>query len=142
MRSILIYCLLLCTTTPGSAQKIEWNNTYNWKMYDVHDFDAFNYAVTQLDTLKVVLLNTDTMRYFLNSAEVWPEDKTSVWMGLYLASFQIPGAQIRKVEISVYGGFLYDELEHTYYQVKENMRRDWLAYLSRNSLIVSANNSQ
>ena len=111
-------------------------------MYDVHDFDAFNYSITDLDTLKAIPLNTDTMRLFLNNVEVWPHDKTSVWMGLYLTSFQMNDGQVRKIEISVYGGFLYDELEHTYYQVKENMRQDWLAYLSRNSLVVSANNSQ
>ena len=110
-------------------------------MYDVHDFDAFNYSITELDSLKAIPLNTDTMRLFLNSVEVWPHDKTSVWMGLYLASFQTPGGQVRKIEISVYGGFLYDELECTYYQVKENLRQDWLTYLSNNSLIVSAKNS-
>jgi hypothetical protein len=55
-------------------------------MYDVHDFEAFKYSVENLDTLKAITLNTDTMRSFLTAADIWPSDKTSVWMGLYLAS--------------------------------------------------------
>lgn len=103
-------------------------------MYDVHDFDAFNYTISDLDAMKTINLNVDTMQFYLNSMEVWPTEKTSVWMGLYLATCRLPNGQIRKIEISVYGGFLYDELQHTYYQVAEDRRQDWLAYLSQKSL--------
>ena len=118
MKSVCILSFLLCVISSCPAQKIEWNKTYNWKMYDVHDFDAFNYSITELDSLKAIPLNTDTMRLFLNNVDVWPHDKTSVWMGLYLTSFQMNDGQVRKIEISVYWGFLYDELDITYYQVK------------------------
>jgi len=140
MKTLLILGLFLGIAKQASAQIILWDSTSNWKMYDVHDFDAFKYSIKSLDTVQAITLDNNTMRSFLRNVEVWPHDKTSVWMGLYLASCQLPNGEIRKIEISVYGGFLYDELNRTYYQVAENMRQDWLAYLSKNSLILSTNN--
>lgn len=136
MKKLFLSICLLCGIMSGIAQTIPWDSVSNWKLYNVHDFDAFNYSIESLDTLQAIPLDVDTMRSFLTDAVAWPHDKTSVWMGLYLASCQMPNGQKRKIEISVYGGFFYDELEHAYYQVKEGIRSDWLAYLSKKSLIM------
>lgn len=52
-------------------------------------------------------------------------------MGGYLATYNLGGA-LRKVDISSYGGYFYDEKTGTYYQMPIEKIDAWLEFL-RNS---------
>lgn len=103
-----------------------------WRLYNIQEFAVFNYS---LDTLKIFLsiaLDNDTVTAFLSNVIELPKDEYSVWMGLYFAICEIPEGKIRKIEISVLGGFFYDEITKSYYQLPLKIRNDWIDYTSVN----------
>ena len=115
------------------SQDINWKETKNWRLYDIHQSNAFDYKLDTLKNFESIALDQDTMQNFLSDVVKWPKDKTSLWMGLYVATCEFPNRKIRKIDISVYGGFFYDEMTRTYYQLPLATRNDWLEYLSVNS---------
>jgi hypothetical protein len=66
---------------------------------------------------------------FLAGRRTIPAEKAPVWMGAYTATCILDNKK-RKVDISVYAGFFYDELEKKYYQIPSDIQQDWLNYLS------------
>jgi hypothetical protein len=51
-------------------------------------------------------------------------------MGYYVASCQFPDGTLRKIIISMYGGFLLDQYADAYYELPLELRTSWLTYLS------------
>ena len=119
------------------SQNIDWKIAKNWKLYDIRNGSAFNYSIDTLKHFKSIHLDLDTMHIFLSDVVEWPRNKSSLWMGLYVATCELPGKEVRKIEISVYGGFFYDDLTKTYYQLPLAVRNSWLDYFSDNSRRLS-----
>jgi len=119
------------------SQNIDWKVAKNWKLYDIRNGSAFNYSIDTLKHFKSIHLDLDTMRIFLSDVVEWPRNKSSLWMGLYVTTCELPGKEVRKIEISVYGGFFYDDLTKTYYQLPLAVRNSWLEYFSDNSRRLS-----
>ncbi|HTQ65780.1 MAG TPA: hypothetical protein VMI12_13345 [Puia sp.] len=61
----------------------------------------------------------------LKNCSIWPKEKTSVWMGLYVATYSDEKKNIRKIDISVYGGFFWDENSKSYYEVEDLLKSNW-----------------
>ncbi|MEO9209534.1 MAG: hypothetical protein ABI208_00470 [Ginsengibacter sp.] len=115
------------------SQSINWKDAKNWKLYSVRDDSAFGYSIDTLKNFESIDLDYDVMQSFLSNVIEWPREKTSLWMGLYVVTCELPTKEIRKIEISVYGGFFYDEKTKTYFQLPEPIKNDWLDYFSSNS---------
>ncbi|MEO9210146.1 MAG: hypothetical protein ABI208_03560 [Ginsengibacter sp.] len=123
----------LCFITNCLSQSINWKDAKNWKLYSVRDGSAFRYSIDTLKNFESIDLDYDVMQSFLSNVIEWPKDKFSLWMGLYVVTCELPTKEVRKIEISVYGGFFYDEKTKTYFQLPESIKNDWLEYFSINS---------
>jgi hypothetical protein len=114
------------------AQELDWQKANNWKIYSINQFAVFNYPPDTLKNFRSVDLNDDTIKSFLIKVRKLSKEESPVWMGLYFLTCQILNEPVRKVEVSVYGGFFYDEFTKTYYELPEEIRGSWLDYLSIN----------
>jgi hypothetical protein len=110
------------------GQSINWSQAKNWKLYDIHDPNAFRYSLDTLQYFKSFYLDSTKMNDFLRDAVLSPIDKSFMWMGLYVCTCQVGDGSIRKVDISVYAGFFFEEQNKFYYEVSSNSREGWLHY--------------
>lgn len=113
----------------GYGQAVDWGKTGHWKLYDVKGQKPFAVKVDSLAAYSSAQLNDDSVHWYLQFAKQWPKEKTSVWMGAFVASYELDGV-IHKVEISMYGGFFYDETEKRYYQLEELVKQRWMEWLN------------
>ena len=114
------------------SQNINWKDAKNWKLYNIRNSSAFSYSLDTLKNFESIDLDYDVMQSFLSEVIEWPRDKSSLWMGLYVATCELPDKEIRKIDVSVYGGFFYDEHSKSYFQLPLPIRNDWLDYFSNN----------
>jgi hypothetical protein len=99
-------------------------------MYDAHGNATYNCPRDSMQYIRSKPLNIDSMAYFLQSVTLLPANKPAAWMGAYLVSCEIPQSNTRKILISTYGGFFFDETDKSYYQLPRDLRTDWLNYLA------------
>ena len=111
------------------GQKPEWGEATEWKLYDIHTNKAFAYNADTLHNFKSIQLDKDSMNTFLSNVSEILNDDGPVWMGFYVASCKLQDGILRKIDISVYGGFFYDEKSKTYFQLAKYFSNDWLNYL-------------
>ncbi len=130
MRPLCLGLILLVKAQFLYSQNIDWNRTYNWRLYKINSRLGFGYSLDTLHNFKSIMLNNDTVQNYLQSVSVIPLEKTPVWMGAYIASCQLSDGTVRKIEIGKYGGFFFDEIEKKYYELPLTIRKEWLNYLS------------
>lgn len=97
-----------------------------------------------MDTLinfQSIDLSNQTMHAFMSNVTEWPKEKYSVWMGLYIATCEMEDKKFRKIIISNYGGFFYDQLTKRYYELPTELKTQWLEFLIDSMKKISANNS-
>lgn len=111
------------------SQQPAWQQSAQWTIYNVHGAKFYKIAADSLDHYTSRPLNDDSMRIFLSHSSIIPSDKAPVWMGAYVTSCTIDHKK-RKIDISTYGGFFFDETEKKFYSVSENIQKDWLNYLA------------
>jgi hypothetical protein len=80
-------------------------------------------------------MNQDSMTYFVKSAAVLNTKMPLAWMGGYVATCKINGT-FRKIEISRYGGYFYDEKSGTYYQLPVDKIDAWLSFFQDSYLAL------
>jgi hypothetical protein len=120
------------------SQQIHWEKTKNWKLYDIHDDNAFRYSIDTLRNFKSLKLDEMAIHDFLKQAVSWPKEKNSLWMGLYVTTCEIQNGETRKIDVSVYGGFFYDEKEKVYYALPPELKEDWLQYFHESAVNLSS----
>jgi len=111
------------------AQVIDWQKTTDWELYKIHRSGSLQYPVDSLKHFNSFPLNEDSMHYFLKKMVAWPKEKTTVWMGAFIASYKTSN-EMRKVDISTYGGFIFDEYSRQYFELPERYRASWLDFLN------------
>jgi hypothetical protein len=112
-----------------SHEPTSWDSTVNWRIYKLADFKTvFRIPSDSLIYFESAALNDDSIHRFLSGASKFQGDHT--WMGCYLVSYKMPDESVRKVIISHYGGFFYAPHEHTFYQIEDAQKKEWLDYLS------------
>ena len=132
MKILIAFLLSILYTASVQAQSPTWSATKNWKIYAGEGQQVFAYPIDTLKFLSCRKLDQDTLHQFLLGAQMLGKDRTPTWMGSYLASYESPNGKINKVEVSIYGGFFYDQSSGTYYQLPRGMINDWLAYIIQN----------
>jgi len=105
----------------------------SWKLYNVADENAFEYRIDTLKNFSSVPLSSDSMHSYLDGLTEMPAGGPHVWMGAYIATYELNGRQ-HKVEISHYGGVIYDESTRKHYEIKSNKSKGWLSFI-RNSYL-------
>lgn len=123
--------LLLCATVQHSvtvAQTPSWNQTTKWTLYNTNSTKFYKISADSLSNYPNRLLNTDSMQLFLLHVTALQSDKPPIWMGAFVTSCMVDG-KLRKIDISRYGGFFFDETDRKFYEVSESVQKDWLNYL-------------
>lgn len=128
--SILILSALSFGNCNG--QSVQWSKTTNWKIYEGEGFKVFSYPVDTLKNLRSKILETDSIQYYIEQAQSIAKERTPVWMGSYLASYESPDGKTNKVEVSVYGGFFYDQTSGKYFEIRKELSANWMKYITRN----------
>jgi hypothetical protein len=72
------------------------------------------------------------MQFYLNSMSALPDKTDPIWMGSYLASYESSDGKVHKVEVSIYGGFLFDELTGKHYNLPRQLNSRWLKFITEN----------
>ena len=123
------------------SQKMDWTITKEWCLYDIHNSNAFYFSLDTLKTFRSILLNDSVMSEMLGGSIEWPDNRAPVWMGLYVTTTRLLDGSIRKLDVSVYGGFFYDELNKAYYSVSPEKKAKWLGYLHDSMAKLSSESS-
>jgi hypothetical protein len=111
----------------GTAQ-IDFTQSHDWTLYKANKTVIFKISPDSLSHLPSVPLNEDTIIYYLQGAKPLPTGTKAEWQGGFLASCKFEG-QIRKFLISAYGGFIYDTLSGLFYQLPNEEKDNWWAYI-------------
>jgi hypothetical protein len=133
MKKLLKYLLPLPLAfsfiTISSTQVPPWQQASQWTIYNVRGAKFYKISLDSLDKYHNRPLNDDSMRTFLSQSSALPSDKPLVWMGAFVTSCIIDH-QRRKIDISSYGGFFFDETDKKFYTIPQEIQKDWLNYLA------------
>jgi len=114
----------------GGYGQIVWKEGANWRLYKIQGPVIFSAPIDTLPHIKSRQLSTDSMRDFLYPLDTLPSGIQPSWMGGFLITCVISG-QTRKIQVSVYGGFFYDQTSKRYFQLPAYKKTDWISYVSR-----------
>ena len=130
-------CLILCLqfVVLLSCGQVQWNQSSEWTIYQSQAHDLFKVPIDSLNSLDTLRLNKDTVESYLSALEPIHPKAPVAWMGGYIATCKIEGVR-RKIELSNYGGFFYDEKTNTFYQVSKSKIDSWVDYLQNSYLTL------
>lgn len=138
--SLLLILLILVGIEVCYGQEENWKNSKNWKLYNIINKAGFTYTLDTLVSFQSTDLSNQTMHTFMNDISEWPKEKYSLWMGLYIATCELEDGKPRKIIISNYGGFFYDQLTKRYYELPTELKDQWLEFLNDNMKKMSTIN--
>ena len=127
MKNILLAFAFLAFTRSRSS--INWQQTSHWRLYNIKEAVQFSISADSLSGLKNYQLQSDSVMNFLHGIESLPVEENPVWMGGAVATCLYDG-KIRKILISSYGGFFYDQASGTFFQLPTQMKDAWLQYIN------------
>ena len=124
-----IFIIFLINYSCSFGQTSSFERSQKWKLYDVAGSNLFKYSTDTLKRFSFYNLNDDSVRDFLKGIREIPADDAPVWMGApHIATYEIDGL-INKVDISLYGGFFFDEKSKKYFQLPNNNIDSWHSYI-------------
>ena len=125
---LLSFLALILICTAARTQPVDWQKTRHWMIYNYFNFKALSLPFDSIKGYKTVSLDDDYLRGMLAGADTMRGvTKNIMWMGLFTLSYQLDN-ETRKVEVSQYGGFFYDDKSKRYYQVDKEVQDEWLSY--------------
>lgn len=136
LKYLLILLMAILIFSICRSQQPAWQQSANWTLYNIRGAKFYKIATNSLDSYVSRSLNDDSMRIFLSYSSATPSDKAPVWMGAYVTSCIIDHKK-RKIDISSYGGFFFDESEKRYYSLPQELQKDWLNYLAKSAGAIS-----
>jgi|GEM_PF-1143057 len=126
---LLSITVALSFTTIRDVQVPPWQHAAHWTLYNVRGAKFYRLALDSLNKYNSRPLNDDSMHVFLSESFALPSNKAPMWMGAYVTTCSVDNRR-RKIDISTYGGFFYDETEKKFYSVPQDVQKDWLNYLA------------
>jgi hypothetical protein len=118
-----------------SCGQVQWNQSSDWTIYQSQAHDLFKVPIDSLNSLDTLRLDKDTVESYLSSIELIHPKAAVAWMGGYIATCKIDGIR-RKIELSNYGGFFYDEKTNAFYRVQKDKIDAWVDYLQNSYLTL------
>lgn len=134
--------ILLLVNSSMMGQSLPIGKSTHWKIYDISGNDLFTYSIDTIKKFPASPINEDSIHFYLSDLSIWPSNDPPLWMGAHIATFELNGSE-RKVEISLYGGFFYDEGTKLHYQVAENKIDSWTTFIRKEFMKIhtkTANN--
>ena len=128
----LLSIILIFILQASYSQEIRWEQCSGWHLYKTSDKRENAFPADSLYKIKNIFLNDDSVKYYLKSAASWPKDKTMLWMGFFILSCSDNAKKLHKVDVSLYGGFFFDEVGQRYYEIQKEKQDAWLQYLNDN----------
>jgi len=129
LKSVLFSAAAIFATTCCIAQQSDWAQSSDWTLYSIHNRKIWNIPLDSLDQFPHKTLNNDSIFGFVKNASVLPPGTSPAWMGEYVATCTLHQKK-RKIAISTYGGFFFDQTEGKYYQLPKDLQAGWLNYLA------------
>lgn len=111
----------------GQSQ-INWQKTTHWRLYRITEKALFSVSVDSLNLFKSYPLRLDSIVDFLDSVNPLPVDVEPLWMGGQVATCVYDG-KMRKILISDYAGYFYDQSSGTFFQLSAKKKDDWMDYI-------------
>jgi hypothetical protein len=133
MKIFLIVSLLYCSLL--ASCQVHWNQASDWKLYQYQGHRIFKLPIDSLKMYGSMAMNQDSMAFFVRSATLLNTKAPLIWMGGYVATCKIDGS-FRKVELSRYGGYFYDEKTSAYYQLPSEKIDAWLAFIQNSYQVL------
>jgi hypothetical protein len=133
MKLCMIVCLQFIVLL--SCGQVQWTQSSDWTIYQTQAHDIFKVPPDSLSSLDTLRLNKDTVESYFSSLELMHPKAPVAWMGGYIATCKIDGIR-RKIELSNYGGFLYDEKTSAFYRVSKDKIDAWNDYLQSSYLTL------
>jgi hypothetical protein len=127
MKNILLAFSILAFTHNQSP--INWQQTSHWRLYKIKDAIQFSISADSLNLFKNYQLWSDSMVNFLHGIVPLPAEESPAWMGGAVATC-LYGGKIRKILISSYGGFFYDQTSGIFFQLPGQMKDEWMEYIN------------
>jgi hypothetical protein len=112
----------------AQGQDTTFRAAKNWRLYDISAGNVFKYSTDTLRNFHYYTLDNDSMRRYMASLSVLLPESLPHWMGARVATYEMDGV-VRKIEISVYGGFFYDETSKRHFQLPEELIDPWQSYV-------------
>jgi hypothetical protein len=131
----LLLLLSMSNTTP--AQNNLWQHSTGWTIYNIRGAKFYKIPLDSIGNYRNMRLNDDSMRVFLSQSVEISRDSTPMWMGAYVTTCFIDHKK-RKIDISSYGGFFFDEGSKKFFALSPNKQKGWLNYLATCSGALSA----
>ena len=126
----IVISLLSFGCMTAHSQMINWQKTKGWKLFNYFRFEALHLPLDSLKQYQSVYLNDSQIRRMLKSADSMKGPTKNIqWMGLFTVTYQYQNT-MRKMEISQYGGFFFDDTTKTYYELDGNDRYEWQNYFA------------
>lgn len=138
MKILLISSLLISVLT--SSCQVHWDKTSEWKLYRYQGNELFSISLDSLHSLQKIPLSQDSINNYLSQVTIKHPKAATHWMGGYIATCQSNGG-LRKVVLSNYGGFFYDQKANAYYQLPTEKIDDWLSFLQTSYLTMIKKNN-
>lgn len=120
---------------PVAAVQIDWTKATEWKLYTLQGHGAYNYSIDTLKSVENIPLDIDSVKFYLQDAQVLHPDGPIAWMGGNVVTCKLEG-KMRKIDISNYGGFLYDEQSKAFYQIPLDKKEAWLSYIQNSYILL------
>lgn len=137
---LVLFTVLLFLNLLVFGQIEALNHASSWKLYRIMDENAFAYRLDTLNHFSYRVLNQDSIKYFMSDLSELSHNSPQIWQGAYIATFEINGI-INKMEISHFGGLLYDETRKRHYQIAESKIDAWLAYIRQSFMAIKNDNA-
>lgn len=128
MRNLFLLFAFSLSTYFLYSQTIDWKKTNNWRLYEVNSRQAFSIKSDSLKYMKSIEADHKLVKDFLAKTHPLQNGKEAVWMGAYLVSYQLADGKPRKLIVSTYGGFMFDECTKTFWELPAFLRDDWREY--------------
>lgn len=126
MRTFLV--LITFLSTFNATAQMDWGKSSHWRIYKVPEPMIFKIPADSLAQVNGQPLQNDSVIIYIGTSTILPDSTRPVWMGGWLASYEF-GGQIRKIEISSYGAFFYDQTSNRFYQIPIGLQDEWMTYI-------------
>lgn len=127
MKTTISLCFVFLVFNLRLKAQNQWMETKDWTIYKIHGHGIFGYPPDTLKNFPSYRLQPDSLNTFLKSISELPTKSPVTWMGGYVVSY-VQGKELRKAEVSAYGGFFYDDKTGKTFELPEELRSDWLAF--------------
>ncbi len=133
MKIYFLAALLISVVT--SSCQVHWDKSTNWVLYRYQGNELFSISLDSLNSFQNIPLAQDSMNNYLSQIKIKRPKAATRWMGGYIATCHSDGG-LRKVVLSNYGGFFYDQKANAYYKLPTEKIDDWLSFLHTSYLTM------